>query len=142
MSRHTARIHAFHLIFQFPFYSDWALCRIDDYLKSVQDLEEHLQVVVDDNDTSFIINEVTGTFAKLQVLDAIITKYLKNWEIERIAKVDLALLRLALYEIHHVTDISTATSINEVVEIAKIYGTDESSAFINGLLGQVVRENA
>ena len=142
MSRHTARIHAFNLIFQFSFHPDWSLCRIDDYLESIQDLEEHLQVVVDSNDKSFIIGEVTGVFAKLQALDSIIIKHLKNWELERISKVDLALLRLALYEIYHVSDISTATAINEVVEIAKVYGADESSAFINGLLGQAVRENA
>jgi len=142
MSRHTARIHAFNLIFQFPFYSDWALNRLDEYLESVDDLEDYLQAAVDANDKRFIISEVTGIFAKQQELDTIITKYLKDWDLDRIAKVDLALLRLALYEVYHVSDISTATAINEAVEIAKVYGTDESPAFINGLLGQAVRQNA
>jgi len=142
MSRHTARIHAFNLIFQLPFYSDWSLNRVGEYLESVHDLEEHLHVVIDENDKNFITSEVSGIFANQQELDAIISKYLKDWDLERIAKVDLALLRLALYEIYHVSDISTATAINEVVEIAKVYGADESPAFINGLLGQAVRENA
>ena len=142
MSRHTARIHAFNLIFQFPFYSDWSLSRLEEYLESVKDLEEHLQTVINAKDKSFISDEVTGVFTKLQELDDIISKYLKDWDLERIAKVDLALLRLALYEINYVSDISIATAINEVVEIAKVYGTDESPAFINGLLGQAVRENA
>lgn len=111
-------------------------------MESVHDLEEHLHVVIDENDKNFITSEVSGIFANQQELDAIISKYLKDWDLERIAKVDLALLRLALYEIYHVSDISTATAINEVVEIAKVYGADESPAFINGLLGQAVRENA
>ena len=53
---------------------------------------------------------------------------------------ELALLRLAVYEIRYNTDITPATAVNEAVELAKLYGTDDSPAFINGVLGQVVKD--
>ena len=142
MSRHTARIHAFNLIYQFPFHFDWDKSRVDDYLESLPDLEDLIQGLdPDDNDRTFIINETLGTHTNLQEFDSLISDNLKEWELDRIAKVDLALLRLALYEIRYAEDISTATAINEAVEIAKLYGTDDSPSFVNGLLGQVVRSN-
>ena len=140
MSRHTARIHAFNLIFQFPFHSEWQPSMIDGYLESLSDLEEELDGInPNQEDSAFIIAEASGTFNNLAELDQLISDNLKDWELNRIAKVDLALMRLALYEIRHVADISTATAINEAVELAKVYGSDEAPAFINGLLGQVVR---
>jgi N utilization substance protein B len=63
----------------------------------------------------------------------------ENWKIERIAKVDLAILRLSIGEIMYM-DIPVSVSINEAVELAKKFGTDDSAKFINGVLGKVSRE--
>jgi len=145
MSRHTARIHALNLVFQFPFHSEWdqALLKTAtmQYLANLPDLEGLVRgLSPDEADCAFIEDETFGTFAQLSQIDTQIDKLLKNWEISRIAKIDLALLRLAIYEIQFVSDISPATAINEAVELAKIYGADDSSSFINGLLGQVVKD--
>ncbi len=72
-------------------------------------------------------------------LDAVITVTSTNWGLMRMPAVDRNLLRLALYEIFHSDEVALAVTIDEVVELAKAYGTDESSRFVNGLLGKVAR---
>lgn len=73
-------------------------------------------------------------------IDSLINKYAKNWTINRMAKVDLAILRLSLCEILYILEIPTKVSINEAVELSKLYCDDKSPKFINGILGSVVSE--
>lgn len=73
-------------------------------------------------------------------LDAIIEKHAKGYTLERLAAVDRAILRVALYELLHEEDTPNAVVINEAVELAKKYSTEESGAFINGILGTCARE--
>ena len=73
-------------------------------------------------------------------IDDNIKKYSTEWDISRIAKIDLSILRLAITEISFLTDIDTAITINEAVNLAKLYGTETSPAFINAVLGAVVKE--
>lgn len=80
-----------------------------------------------------------GASADRLTLDAIIDSTANNWKIERLPIVDRNLLRLALYEILEVPEVATAVAIDEYVELAKAYGTDDSRKFINGLLGRVAR---
>ena len=67
-----------------------------------------------------------------------ILKNLKNWTIDRIFKIDLAILRLAIYEILYMEDIPVKVSVNEAVELAKEYGNNDSKSFVNGLLAKVI----
>lgn len=141
MSRRTARVHVLNLIFQIPFHPEWDESMLNEnislYIEYIPDLKEHISSKPPNSaDCSFIIKEVTGIFTNLSEIDGLITKNLKDWELNRIAKIDLALLRLAVYEMVYEDDISTATSINESVELSKKYGADESPPFINGILGQ------
>jgi len=145
MSRYTARIHALNLIFQFPFHPEWdqalLLEATDRYLTDLLDLQGLVRgLSPNEEDRFFIKEETSGTFAHLPLIDAQIDGFLKDWELSRIAKIDLALLRLAVYEIRFSSGITSATAINEAVELAKIYGTDESPAFLNGVLGQVAKD--
>ncbi len=75
-------------------------------------------------------------------IDDIIEQYSKGWKIERLAKVDLSVLRLCLAEILYMDqeDIPASASISEAVRIAKAYGSDDSGKFVNGILGRVYRE--
>jgi len=75
----------------------------------------------------------------LEIIDNYITENSKDWKISRIAKVDLAILRVALSEILYNASIPESVSINEAVEISKKYSNEDSHKFINGLLGTVVR---
>ncbi|MDO4891538.1 MAG: transcription antitermination factor NusB [Coriobacteriaceae bacterium] len=80
-----------------------------------------------------------GTDALLYELDAVIGDNSANWSVSRMPAVDRNLLRLALYEMLEVDEVDTAVAIDECVELAKAYGTDESARFVNGLLGKVAR---
>ena len=71
-------------------------------------------------------------------IDEIITNNSKKWKKERISKVDIAILRLAIYEIYFSQEVPNSVAINEAVELAKEFGTEQSPAFINGILGNIV----
>jgi N utilization substance protein B len=131
MTRRDARIHAFILVFQLSFRQDFDRSVIEAYLEGIENTEKT------EDGEAFIIQEVLGTIEKLAEIDPLIGSHLKDWDLDRISKVDLALLRLATYEIRYSAEVSPATAINEAVDIAKIYGTDDSPSFINGLLGRL-----
>lgn len=80
-----------------------------------------------------------GVFEHLQEIDQLIEKSAMNWSFTRIAKVDLSILRLAIYELKY-TDVPQKVAVNEAIEIAKIYSTEKSPRFINGILGSVITE--
>ncbi|RJQ11401.1 MAG: transcription antitermination factor NusB [Bacillota bacterium] len=78
-----------------------------------------------------------GTVAHLPELDNMLRSYAREWSLERMANVDRNILRLALYEMLHLDDVPASVSINEAVELAKIYSTPDSGRFINGILGKI-----
>jgi len=91
-------------------------------------------------DAEYIDRAFWGVFERLSELDGVIENFLRDWTISRINKVDLALMRLSIYEMLCEKDVPIGVAVSEAVELAKIYGTDESPAFINGVLGNVARE--
>jgi len=80
---------------------------------------------------------VLGVCGHLRELDSLIGKASKNWRLERIARVDRSILRLAVYELLYRDDIPPKVSINEAVDLGKKFGTEESGAFINGILDKI-----
>lgn len=106
--------------------------------------EESLASLVDesklDQKNQEYIKEILFSMDTEQAkIDAYIEKYAKDWTVDRMAKVDLAIIRLAMYEILYKHDIPLGVSINEAVELAKKYGNEKSSSFINGILGNFIR---
>ncbi|MBD1399609.1 transcription antitermination factor NusB [Pelovirga terrestris] len=85
---------------------------------------------------------VRGVLEQRPLLDERIKAVAHNWSLTRMATVDLALLRLATYELQFLTDIPTAVTLNEAIEIAKRYGSKESPPFINGLLDKIAQKNS
>lgn len=82
-----------------------------------------------------------GTAAKLTEIDALIGKYAINWDVKRMPGIDRNILRLAIYEMLFAEDkIPVTVAVNEAVELAKLFGTDKSARFINGVLGKLMRE--
>lgn len=81
-----------------------------------------------------------GADAMRHELDAVIAQASKNWSVSRMPSVDRNLLRLAVYEMLQVEEVALAVTIDESVELAKAYGTDESSRFVNGLLGRIATQ--
>ncbi len=80
--------------------------------------------------------------AKLPELDEAINRVAEGWKTNRMSRVDLSIIRLALYEMRYDEEIPLKVAINEAVELAKKYGGDDSSAFVNAILGKLAREDA
>lgn len=128
-SRKLAREMAVEFLFQIEFQKEDIKEQVEDFLDSIE--EENF-------DKNYFFEIVNGVLNCQQEIDDIISnKSSKDWTIDRIAKVDLAVLRVAIYEIKHREDIPLSVSINEAVEIGKKFGTEKSGAFINGLLAKV-----
>ena len=81
-----------------------------------------------------------GVREHAEELDALIEAHSLGWALSRIGRVDLAILRVAVYEILYREDVPTAAAINEAVELSKLYCGEKSSSFVNGVLGGIVRE--
>tara|TARA_B110000263_G_C15303922_1_gene509333 strand:- start:2201 stop:2710 length:510 start_codon:yes stop_codon:yes gene_type:complete len=92
------------------------------------------QSILDDNIIKYAYRLIESTINQSDVIDKFISTKLKNWDLKRIALIDKLILRLALTEMFFFDEIPNKVSIVEGVEIAKIYGNNESSAFINGVL--------
>ena len=80
---------------------------------------------------------VLGVCVHIKELDSLVAKASENWRLERIARVDRSVLRLAIYELLYRDDIPPKVSINEAVDLGKKFGSDESGAFINGILDKI-----
>lgn len=131
MSRRTARKHIFNLIFQSEFNKEIETSELmETYSAEYEDYE--------DGDVDFIRQEYEGIVYNIEDIDNIINKSARGWSVPRLSKVDLAILRLAVYEIEY-SDIPDKVAVNEAVELAKEFGEDKSPSFINGVLGNVVR---
>lgn len=83
-----------------------------------------------------------GAEARRELSDRVIAELAVDWTVERMATIDRNVLRLALYEIYERADIPDSVTVNEAVELAKKYGTDDSGKFINGILGEIVRRRS
>ena len=110
-----------------------------------QDISEQVDLYIEnseikDEETTSYIKEVPNGINENneQILDLISNNLKEDWKVERISKIDLAILKLAIYEIKY-TDIPYKVAINEAVELAKKYGEDMSSNFINGVLANIVK---
>lgn len=88
--------------------------------------------------TEFVISLVEGVAEKKEYIDDLIQESSRNWSLERMPIVDRNILRMAIYEILFMEDIPLKVSINEAVELAKTYGTDETGRFVNGVLGNII----
>lgn len=91
-------------------------------------------------DISFIDTTVKGTTQHLKEIDEIVSKYLKGWTLSRLPNVDRAILRLATYEMIFTDGTSQGVIINEAVELAKTFGSNESAKYINGVLGALAKD--
>lgn len=103
---------------------------------------EALQATAEERSASdsvhaFALELVQGVLSKIPELDGIIGQAASNWDVGRLAAVDRQIVRLGTYELLFRNDIPTKVSINEAIELAKIYGSEESGAFVNGVLDAV-----
>ena len=97
------------------------------------------QVDMGETDRDFLISRVEGMVAKIPELDGKLDAVAQGWKTRRMGKVELTILRLALYEILYDDEIPEKVAINEAVELAKKFGGDDAPSFINGVLAKLVQ---
>lgn len=129
MTRHEAREQAFMVLFEKTFDDELTISEI------VSNAEEAELLKIN----GFAQKLLSAVEENSDAIDAFIDKASQSWSVLRLPKVSLAILRLAIAEIKFVDDVPDGVAVNEAVEIAKKYGTVEDAAFINGVLGTVVR---
>ncbi len=106
---------------------------------SLYDDEQALDALdMSEEDVAYITDRVLDVVSHIEEIDETIESISKGWRLSRIGKAELAILRLAVYEIKYDDDIPVKVAINEAVELAKIYCDEEAKSFINALLGKLV----
>jgi N utilization substance protein B len=133
MSRREIREQIFLILFRAEFHEKEAMKEQKDlFFEKLRELETN------ESTLDYMIHKVEQLLEKLDEIDAVINESVKGWKTSRMAKVDLTLLRLAVYEIRYEEDVPQGVAINEAVELAKKYGTDDSASFVNGVLAKIV----
>jgi transcription antitermination protein NusB len=107
---------------------------IEDYVK-----DEEEDIDLKDIDMEYITRILSGVENNRELIDSEIEKYLLNWKLNRISKIDLAIMRICTYEIIFEVDIPNSASINEAIELAKKYSDEKSVSFINGVLDKIIK---
>lgn len=137
--RHEARRIALQVLFEWSFNSldvEKIIERDLDTLTQLENPEGEKRKI----DTELNVFLVKGVTNNLETIDKIISGAAPEWPIDQIAKIDLEILRLAIFELYIARNVPPKVSIDEAVELAKEFGGENSSKFINGVLGTVVKE--
>lgn len=136
-NRHLGRIIALQTLYEEEFRRD---CNDENFvLKEVlsRNINRYAKMV---DDSKFIEELVKGVNAKIVEIDAILQPIAPEWPLDQIARMDRVVLRMGAYELLHGKDVPPKVVINEAVELAKSFGGENSSKFINGVLGTVLRQ--
>lgn len=132
MSRKEARVWAMKLVYQMEINKEFDVKAINDFL-DYHDIQG--------NSREYIFKIVSSIINNQEDIDGKIKEYIYGWTFDRLAKIDLSILRIAITEIDDFEDIPSSVSINEAVEIAKEYSTQDAYKFVNGVLGAYVRKS-
>lgn len=131
MTRHTIRKHIFSMLFRVEFHDSSEISSQDGlYLDTIDNIT--------DEERGYMEKRVSAIVELLPEIDKKLESVSGGWKLERMGKVELTILRLAVYELLYDDDIPANVAINEAVELAKVYGGDTSPAFVNGILAKLL----
>ena len=106
----------------------------------IQDFKDTLNKELNSEGQAYVASTVKGILKTHEELEAILVKYLKNWKLSRISKIEHTIFMLAIYELKFTPDVPAKVVINEAIELGKKYSTKESASFINGILDSVMKQ--
>lgn len=129
MKRHELRQKALQVLFQLDHNTDLTL---EDAISHIREENEL--------NSSFFTDLVYGVYERLEEIDGLLSEKLENWSLSRLPKIERTILRLALYELLYMKETPKAVVLNEAIELAKTFGDEKSSKFINGVLSKFVEE--
>ena len=133
MKRSELREHLFLMLFCKDFHETEELEeQAQFYLESLEEPKE--------KDMEYLEKRFADVLKVVEEIDAKIEESSKGWQLKRIGKVELTIMRLAVYEIKYDEEIPTGVAINEAVELAKKFGEDNSGSFVNGILAKIANE--
>lgn len=136
-NRHLGRIVALQTLYEQDFRQEAADKSFDLYEVLKRNISRYKDTV---EDTAFISSMVEGVSKQQATLDALLQPLAPEWPIDQIARMDRVVLRIGAYELLHNPDVPPKVVINEAVELAKAFGGENSSKFINGVLGTLLRQ--
>lgn len=106
----------------------------------IQEFKETLGRELNSEGQAYVASTVKGILKTHEELETILVKYLKNWKLSRISKIEHTIFMLAIYELKYTPDVPAKVVINEALELGKKYSTKESSSFLNGILDSVMKQ--
>jgi N utilization substance protein B len=130
MTRRELREQVFKMLFGVEFHDA-------SEMEEQMGVYEEVEAAWNTKEKEYISGKCANIVAHLEEIDKMINEAAEGWKTSRMGKVDLTLIRLAVYEMKYEEDIPVGVAINEAVELAKKYGTDESPSFVNGVLGKI-----
>ncbi|MBU5487527.1 transcription antitermination factor NusB [Clostridium sp. MSJ-8] len=133
MSRKESRQKAMEILFSMELTKDNPQEALENYLDNYEGNKEIL-------DIKYIQDILEGVYANKTSIDELISANLIKWKIERISKVNLCILRLAIFEAKNLDDVPAKVALNEALEICKIYSDEKSVSFINGVLDKILKQ--
>ena len=132
MNRRSLREQVFKLLFRVEFNAKEEMeeqCRL---------FLEHDEIEMTETDEAQIVDKFKAIYEKVEEIDALINEKAKGWSTDRMGKVDLTIIRLAVFEMKYDEAVPEGVAINEAVELAKKFGQEESAGFVNGVLAKFV----
>ncbi|MBQ7636320.1 MAG: transcription antitermination factor NusB [Lachnospiraceae bacterium] len=133
MTKHDERVKLFQLIFNCSFYEN-------SEIPEQMDLFRRLQMASEQESFKTVEEKAKKVLDKLGDIDMILTKASTGWPLSRLGKAELAIMRLAAYEILFDESVPAGVAINEAVEISKVFGNDSAPSFVNAVLAKLVNE--
>lgn len=133
MNRRKSREVATQLVFE-------TLINNEGYMEKIECFRENTDEKIDDIDFGYVARVLRGIEENNECINETISKYLVKWKLERLPKINAAILKMATYEILFEEDIPNKVTINEAIELAKKYGDDNAPAFINGVLNNLIKK--
>lgn len=145
MSRRKIREHLLCMLFRKEFYKNQELKeQFFMYLERIETLPEDMDPEdqnsiekPDPQEEAYMEDKLSAILSRMEEIDETLKKASSGWQLNRMGRIDLAILRLAVYEMNYDGDVPVKVAINEAVELAKKYGGNQSPAFVNGVLAKL-----
>lgn len=135
MSRSELREHIFRMLFRIEFNNA-------EEMKEQEDLYFELLGEIKEQDKEYILNKYRAIADNMEEIDGLLNERASGWKTSRMNRVDLTILRLAVYELKYDEDVPTGVAINEAVELGKKYSGEEGPSFINGVLAKFANQES
>ncbi|WP_379128817.1 transcription antitermination factor NusB [Paenibacillus sp. sgz500958] len=142
MKRRIAREIIVQSLYQMEMNEVESADAVETLLEEASDQNETEQVITDETQLKeYVVAHVNGIWEHKVAIDDILEHYLKGWQMSRLSRVDRQILRLATYEmIFSAGDVPAKVAVNEAIDLAKHFGTEDSGKFVNGVLGKMIQE--